>query len=164
MRYLICCLLVLVLFASCSKKQDTVFQDQTVAIYTLSSYKLVTNQCRVDPASAVLSTTPLVDNADIVHYDAINYQYTLKDAAAQKVIALPEGTPLAMTLNKEVIFFFIVMPTGSPNYCAQSVTTSISTGTYMQLDLGFPGGLSFVPDDQRNNARLLNALTLQGKM
>lgn len=163
MRNLIFIVAALLLLVACSKNTAG-NGDQVVAIYPLTSYKLVTNQCRIDPTTAVLSSKPLVNNADIIHYDGINYQYTLADTAAAKIIALPEKTPLAMTLNGEVIFYFFVMPVGSPMYCLQSVTTSISTGTIMQLDLGFPGGLSFVPDDQRNNARLLNALTLQGKM
>lgn len=153
------------LFASCSKKQPAqVLAETKIAVYRLASHQVMANQCRVDPATAVLEATPLIEEGDIIHYDSVACVYTLSDQAAQKIIALQPRTALAFTVNKEAVFYFVAMPPFTNSECRESIVTSMMMGTTMPVRLGYPPYPEPNIPDQRNDKRLMDALKAKGKL
>lgn len=135
-----------------------------VEIYLLSSAALIPGQCAVNPATAVLESTAFIKNDDLLSYDMASYNYTISATAIQKIAALQPRAAFAFTVNKEVIFYGINMPMTLSSSCHNSITMS-ALSSEIWLRLGYPGIIAgTVIDDQRNNARLIDALRGQGKL
>jgi hypothetical protein len=153
---------LLLLLSSCSKDAAT----GRIAIYKLSAYTMVAGKCQVDGATAQIEQLALLDDRDIISYDANNYEYTLTSAAAVKLSALPARTALALTIDQKPVFYFINMPSILSSSCWESITMdAFYSGNKMRLRLGYPGiTVGTVIDDQRNNQRILAILRAQGKL
>lgn len=156
--------LAILLSASCSKRPPQPVVKHDVAVYKLSSYQSLAGQCRVDPSTAVLDVNPLIEEAGIVRYDSAACIYTLTDAAAQKITALPPRTALAFTVDKEVIYYFVYMPLFTNSECRESIVTTMITGPTMPVRLGYPPYPEPNIPDQRNDKRLMDALQAKGKL
>jgi hypothetical protein len=153
---------LLLLLSSCSKEAAT----GRIAIYQLSSYTMVAGKCQVDGATARLNQQPLLDDRDIISYDANNYEYTLTSAAAAKLSALPARVAMAFTIDEEPVFYLVNMPSILSSSCWESITMdAFYSGNKMHLRLGYPGiTVGTYIDDQRNNKRILAILRAQGKL
>lgn len=150
---------------ACTKRtSSSVDADAKVAIYRLTSYQNVNGQCKIDPATAVLEPDVFINEQGIVAYDSAACIYTLTDQAMQKMKALPGGDALAITLNKEVVFFFRNMPFTTSSLCKESVVTSLGLGNGMPLRLGYPSYPEPNIPDPRNDKRLMLVLKAKGKL
>ena len=153
------------MFLSC--KKDNVKAGETVEIYLLKSYQMVTGKCQIDPSLSVLDDKATIQNHDIVAYSNTDYQFTLANIAIERVKAFRDRTPFAVTVGKQVIYYGFFKPGISSSSCFNSITMDLdwATGNKISLKLGFPGQLQGVSiDDQRNNASLIAALKNQGKL
>ena len=147
---------------SCTKDHND--HNWQVEVYLLSSSSLIPGQCAVNPATAVLENTAFIKNDEIVSYDMTEYKFFLSAAASQKMRALQLSAPFAVTVNKEVIYFGIIMPMTMSSTCDHSITVS-PLGDQLWVRLGYPGLMTgIVIDDQRNNSKLIGALRSQGKL
>jgi hypothetical protein len=149
---------------SCKKENQG---GETVEIYQLKTFQTVSGKCQVDPSVSVLQDTPTIKNRDILMYDQGSYEYTLTDTAIQKIRNIYNGTPFAVTVDKQLIYYGIFKPAISSSSCDESITMDIawSANNKIYMRLGYPGttqGISI--DDQRNNAKLLATLKKQGKL
>jgi hypothetical protein len=57
---------------------------------------MLPSRCEVNPATAVLQSTALVANDDIIEYSDDEHTFRLKDKAHQKIQALMDRTPFAV--------------------------------------------------------------------
>lgn len=165
MRPLVYILAFAMLSFSC-KKED-VKSGKTVEIYALKKYQLVPGKCQIDAALSEIDDTPMIRNQDILQYSRTEYQFKLTAAGIEKVKALRDKTPFAVTVDKEVIYFGFYKPGISSSSCDHSITMDVSWGTdtKISVNLGYPGQLSGVTiDDQRNSPNLITALKNQDKL
>jgi len=162
----VCCLLFIsCLLLSCNKENDGA--GKPVEFYLLESFSYVTNQCKVDPSSAVLKATPFINNSDIIAYSKSAYTYQLSAAAINKVKAFEGRVPFAVTVDKQVVYYAFFNEMILSSSCEHSISMDLDLGSSDKifLKLGYPGTLQGVPiDDQRNNSVLLSALSSQGKL
>lgn len=160
-------LFIVFLFIITSCNKDKVKAGNDVELYLLSSFQLVPGKCQVDSASTILQNLPLVGNQDILQYNRGTFEYTLSNAAMEKLKQLIGRTPFAITVDKKVIFFGFYMPSYMSSTCFNSITMnfSFSQSNSMFMNLGYPGELSgtFI-DDQRNNPKLIVTFANQGKL
>ena len=66
MRRILFVLTGAVMFLSC--KKDNVKAGETVEIYLLKSYQMVTGKCQIDPSLSLLEDKANIQNHDIVAY------------------------------------------------------------------------------------------------
>src|SRR5918993_1255147 len=111
----------LILFAC---KKNTA-ERRDVELYPLETFQLVTGKCQVDAGSAILEGAPLLHNEDFLEYRRDDYEFTLTKAAFGKLKALTPRTPVAITVNKKVIYYAIYMPSFMSSTCDQSITMDI---------------------------------------
>ena len=71
----------------------------------------------MDAATAVLQDSAIVLNTDIITYSMSVCRFTLNFEAMQKIEALCDGTPFAVTVDKEVIAYGIFKPIFSSSFC-----------------------------------------------
>lgn len=161
MRVIVSILSFAVIFSSCKKESAT----GKLAVYALTAPAFIPNKCQVDPAVAVLAPSPLIDDRDILEYDRNRCEYTLTENAAQIMNAQPGRTAYAMTLNKEVLFYFVNMPPTMSSTCFESVTSSTDKSlNKLIMQLGYPYGNNPAVDDARNHKELISLMSAQGKL
>ena len=164
MRTLLFILVIVAVFSAC--KKSTV-QGDSVEIYLLKKFQPVPGKCQVDAATAVLQDSAIVLDSDIITYSKSDYRFTLKFAAMQKIEALSDGTPFAVTVDKQVIYYGIFKPNFSSSFCDQSITMAVDwlAGNSIVLSLSYPGPSSVTTiNDRRNNPKLIAMLQHQGKL
>jgi len=125
---------------------------------------LVTGKCQIDSSASVIQDTPFVKNQDILEYSKANYQFALTDISIQKIRKLAEGTPFAVVVDKQVIYYGILKTGISSSSCLYSITMYYTvTENKITMNLGYAGAEINI-DDQRNNPKLLATLRNQGKL
>lgn len=155
-------ILISVMLFAC--KKDATSGGKPVEIYLLKSFQLVTGKCQVNAATVVLEDQPLVLNSDITAYNKSEYEYSLTGAAFDKIKTLTPRTPFAITVNKNVVFYFIFMPSIMSSTCDNSITMDLKyQEKQIYLRLGYPWATGTI-DDQRNNPAILESFKLQGKL
>ena len=96
-----------------------------------------------------------------------DYRFTLKFAAMQKIEVLSDGTPFAVTVDKQLIYHGMFKPNFSSSFCDQSIRMAVDwlAGNSIVLSLGYtsPSSVTTV-NDQRNNSKLIATLQHQGKL
>lgn len=165
MKKLCCLVFTACLLLSCNKENEGA--GKPVEFYLLESFNYVTNQCKVDPSSAVLKSTPFINNTDIIAYSKSAFTYKLSAAAINRVKAFEGRVPFAVTVDKQVVYFAFFNEVILSSSCEHSISMDFDWGSSdkILLKLGYPGLLQGVPiDDQRNNSVLLSALSSQGKL
>lgn len=96
------------LFSACTKERET--PGSTVAIYRVEECHFVPGKCQVDARKSTLQDTPAIGNQEILEYSQKHHQFRLTDLAAQKVKAFQDNAAFAVTVDKEVVYYFIYKP------------------------------------------------------
>jgi hypothetical protein len=154
------------LLHSC-KKANRPANGGEVELYLLQSSQMLPSRCEVNSATAVLQNKPLVTNDDILEYSDDDHTFRFKDKSHEKIKALMDRTPFAVTLNKRVVYYGIFKPSFSSSSCDHSITMDVSWSATdrVSLRLGYPGPMQGVTiTDNRNDPALLLALKEQGKL
>ena len=165
MRQLLFILTLSILFVSC--KKDNANAEESVEIHLLKSYQTVAAKCQVDPSLSVLQDTATIKDQEILAYSKTEYKFKLTDPAIQKIKALNDRTPFAVTVNKQVIYYGFYKPSFSSSSCDQSITMDVAwtSGNEIYLKLGYPGQPQGVTiEDKRNDPILIATLKKQGKL
>jgi hypothetical protein len=165
MRPLLFILILAASFVSC--KKENLNAGETVEIYLLKSYQTVAAKCQIDPSLSVLQDTATIKNQDILAYSKTEYKFKLTDPAIQKIKALNDRTPFAVTVDKQVIYYGFFKPSISSSSCDQSITMDVAwtSGNEIYLRLGYPGQLQGVTiEDKRNDPKLIATLKKQDKL
>ena len=162
MRFLLLILTIVAICLSC--KKDNVQPGENLEIYLFKTYQLVTGKCQVNGTSSILEDTAFVKNSDILSYSKASYQFTLTEKMIQKISLLNEGTPFAIVVDKQVIYYGIIKTLNSSSSCTSSITMNhIVSGNKITMNLGYAGADVNI-DDQRNNPKLIATLKNQGKL
>jgi hypothetical protein len=162
MQRLLFILTITIICLSC--KKDKVPAGEMLEIYLLKSFQVVTGKCQVDAATSTLQDTALVKNQDILEYFRDSHQFTLADSTIQKLKGLNDGTPFAIAIDKQVIYFGILKPSYSSSSCANSITMDyVLPGNKISMNLGY-AGTDVNIDDRRNNPKIIATLKDQGKL
>jgi hypothetical protein len=158
-------LFILTITAIClSCKKDKRQAGEKVEIYLLKSYQVVTGKCQIDASTSVLQDTAIVKNQEILEYFKANYQFAITANPIQKLRALNDGTPFAVAVDKQVIYYGIYKPSYSSSTCANSITMGyVGTNNKITMYLGYAGADINI-DDQRNNSKLIATFKNQGKL
>lgn len=140
-------------------------QDEIVGIYLMKSYELIPGKCLVNDHTIVLQDTPFITNDEILRYSAANYQYTLTKNGDDKFRSLSPRTPLAIIVNKEIVFTGINVPPYVSSTCENSIVMTWIDSRKVRAMLGYTCS-TYNPgiNDKRNNAKLLSAFAAQGKL
>lgn len=163
MRKLILLPFWLVFFTSCIKNAKNITAaDVTVEIYKVASTQYSTTACAIDTGSAVLESTPFVEEKEILSYDKDRHVYKLTDDAANRINVLAQMAPLAVTINKIPVYYFLHVPLYTNSSCSGSIVAHIKQNELF-IDMGYIYVTPTVAD-QRNDERLLMALKAKGKM
>ncbi|HVF81672.1 MAG TPA: hypothetical protein VM884_07050 [Flavisolibacter sp.] len=165
MRNLFFILTIVAICLSCSKNNITT--GEIVEIYLLESYQTITSKCQIDPSLSVLKDKATIKNQDILAYSKTEYRFKLTEAAVQKIKALKDKTPFAVTVDKQVIYYGFFKPSVSSSSCDHSITMDVAwtPGNEIYLRLGYPGQLQGVTiEDKLNDPILIAALRTQGKL
>ncbi|WP_276483909.1 hypothetical protein [Paraflavitalea pollutisoli] len=169
-------LLLTLTFAGCDKDNDEHGDARAgkgkVAFYELESATLLAGKCQVDPDNAKLSSSPIVGNNDIISYSVEDRYWEVSDAAWQRLSKLKDNQPMAITLNNNVVYYFVNKPNYSSSSCDQSITMQLwpkTPGFYTEnrvvMSLGYPGTLAGVTiTDRRNTPTLIHELNAQKKL
>lgn len=162
MHRLLFVLTISAIFFSCKKNQ--VQAGENLEIYLLKSYQRVTGKCQIDARTSILQDTAIVRNQDILEYSKTNYQFTLTNRSIQKLKALNDGTPFAVAIDRQVVYYGILKPSYSSSSCAHSITMDyVGTNNKITMNLGYAGADGKI-DDKRNNSKIIATLKNQGKL
>ena len=161
-------LIILTMAAVClSCKKDNPGAGEKVEIYLLKTFQPISGKCQVDPMASVLQDSPTIKNEDILEYSESEYKFKLTISAYQKVRAFQNGSPFAVTVDQQVIYYgFFILPITSAS-CDNSITMDLgwNSPNAIFVKLGYPSLLPGASiDDQRNNPKLIAALKKQGKL
>jgi hypothetical protein len=156
-------LIVITLTGLACRKADGNHGGNRVEIYQFKSSTVIAGNCNIDSSRADLRNEPLIANDEIVWYDKDEHTWTVDEVAVKKLRELRDNEPLAMTVGKKLIFYLINKPGYSSFACLSQITiTSYGDNQLHMSPPSFSTGSS-IPD-QRNDARLLLALSAQGKL
>lgn len=174
MRKLLPLLAFLLILLSCKKdkQKNNYTGNDKVEFYLLETMTPVTNKCAIDGSRSTLKATPFITNEEIVVYDQKKHEFKFTADTWQKLETLKDWDALAITMNKEVIYFAIFKPGHSSSSCDHSITAAKRlavprnlTEQVLSMSLGYPGNDSFPGiEDKRNDKFLLHALYIQGKL
>jgi hypothetical protein len=165
MKQLLFILTVTAFFTSC--KKDNADAGETVEIYLLKSFQTLADKCQVDPALSVLQDSATIQNQEILAYSKTEHKFKLTGPAIQKIKALFDKTPFAVTVDKQVVYYGFFKPMFSSSSCDQSITMDLAwaSGNEIYLKLGYPAQLPGVTiEDKRNDPTLIATLRKQGKL
>lgn len=165
MQRFISIIIISTVFLSC--KKDKAGVQKKVEFILLKSYHFIPGKCQVDAATAMLETSALVTNDDILWYSKKNYEYGLTANAVKKINALAGRTAFAVAIENKIIFLAVYMPLIMSSTCDHSITMDANTlSNTAKMRLGYPAWSqsSTIINDQRNNPFLLEALSKQGKL
>ena len=157
----------LLVAASLGCNKNNASSGEPVEIYLLKDFQLLANKCQIDPSSSSLQSIPIVANSEILEYSSSKYQFKIKTVALERIKALSDRTPFAVTVNKEIIYYGFFKPFISSSSCEHSITMDVAWGQVNRISmrLGYPGlSIGVTIDDERNNPRVLTALQKQGKL
>ncbi len=158
-------LFVFLLFTGC-KKDEEVAGGERIEIYKLEAYNLVQGKCQVAPNGIALDDNPVIANNDILEYIETTHAFRVTDAAKQRVSALRDGQPFAVTVDKTVIYYGIYKPSLSSSSCDHSITlgNDWSSPNRLRFNLGYPSGGGSGITDQRGDPLIIGTLKKQGKL
>jgi hypothetical protein len=121
-------------------------------------------KCQIDTSASILQDTSIVKNDDILGYYKSTTQFVLSENSLQKIKALADGTPFALTVDKQIVYYGILKPSYSSSSCSGSITMDyVVSGNKVNMNLGYAGSDISI-DDQRNNPKLIATLKSQGKL
>lgn len=169
MKTLLALAAIYVLCMSCAKQ--TAMQgstgSSTIEFYMLKECHWVPGKCQIDAQKSTLQDTPVISNQEILEYSRKDYQFRLTDLAVQKVKTFQDNMVFAVTVDRQVIYYFIYKPVTSSSSCDESITMDVDrpSGHAVNMSLGYPATdqSSDLPD-RRNANVLLSALSSQGKL
>ncbi len=172
MKKLLPLLAFLLIILSCKKdKQKKYSGNDKVEFYLLATGKMVPNKCAIDGAQSTLEATPLITNDDIERYISREHEFILSSEGWKKMEVLKDKVFMAVTVNKQVVYYAIFKPNYSSSSCDHSITVDLRpkilplrTENVVRMNLGYPGDNWPGIDDKRNDAALVDALAGQGKL
>ena len=157
-----------IIFFSCKKDRSNL-EDRSnlgegVEFYLLKNYQVLPGQCNLNTSIAVLQDSPFVYSPDIKVYDKTNYEFTLTPRIIQQIQTFKDGTPYAVTVDKQVIYFAYFKPLYSSSVCLNSIAMDVDWLTQNKIYLRFSSIQGQIINDNRNHPTLLSALANQGKL
>lgn len=162
MKYCLLLISAILFFASC-KKNNT--DGKQVEVYLLKMHQPIAGKCQVDAATAILQDTAVVRNDEIVAYSKKEYTFELTTSAIAKIQGLKDRDAFVVTVDKQVIYYGYYKPFISSSSCPNSITMNnlVIGPNRIEMNLGYAGASPDI-DDQRNNPKLIAALSAQGKL
>lgn len=131
--------------------------------YLLKNAQMVSGKCLVETGE--LEPASLIANDDILSYSSEEHQFRIKNNASARINALKDGTPFAVAVNGQVIYFGIFKPGYSSSSCFDSITMDFAINDRIFMRLGYPGTIQGVTvKDERNHPELMATLEAQGKL
>jgi hypothetical protein len=151
--------LVLLISASCDKSEAA---GKLVEIY---QFKIPRNAgpCKIDSSRAELTDVPLISNSAIRSYNKKDHEFLISNEAGEKINRLMDNEALAITVDKELIYYFVNKPMYSSSICGSHISMNHSFLNKISMYIVNINPAVPVPD-QRNDSRLMNALAAQGKL
>ncbi|MBL0355355.1 MAG: hypothetical protein IPP72_00010 [Chitinophagaceae bacterium] len=141
-----------------------------VEIYLLKTVQFTSGKCQVDAGASAIEALPFITNDDIISYTKNQYEYELSQTAVEKIKSTNinrDGTPMALAVNGQIIYYFIFKPDYSNSPCYHSITMGYSyiQDNKVQMRLGYPVQVQGVAiEDKRNDQVLLTAFEQQNKL
>ena len=119
--------------------------------------------CKIDSSRAELAETPLISNSAIRSYNKNNSEFLISNEAGEKIKKLMDNEPLAVTVDKELIYYFVNKPSYSSSICNAHISMEHFALNKIRMYIMSSNPATPIPD-QRNDSRLINALRAQGKL
>ncbi|HTE24657.1 hypothetical protein [Flavitalea sp.] len=119
--------------------------------------------CKIDRSRAELADTPFITNDAIRSYNKKEFEFLISDEASKKTNSLIDNEALAITVDKEVIYYCVHKPIYSSSTCGDEISMDNSSRNKIRMYILNINPANPVPD-QRNDSRLINALAAQRKL
>jgi hypothetical protein len=155
-------------FSSCQSAQNNGF-----AIYLLANKDLPASElAKVDINQLDIETEPIISIEDIISYDKTNHTIELTQNAftrVQQIFPMPVkvgGIPFVVCVGEERIYTGAFWtPLSSLSYDGVVIMQSFdTTGTVIQIALGYPGQDFFIGKDPRTDHRIMKTLEQEKKL
>ena len=152
--------LLLLFAASCGKSGAGA--GQLVEIYQFKITRTA-GPCKIDTSMAELADMPLISNSAIKSYNKKEFEFLISNEAGEKISRLMDNEAMALTVDKEVIYYFINKPIFSSSICPFHISMNQTSLNKLRMYIVNINPTTTIPD-QRNDSRLINALAAQRKI
>jgi hypothetical protein len=160
--FLISILLSLSLVSGCSPARTDGFGIYLIKNAT-SAYPLSAAPAPIEPESE-----PIIAENDVVSYDRQTHVIEVVPAAYERVqkLAVPvQGRPFAVCLGREIIYTGAFWtPISSMAFNGIVIIKTLTPGTALTIEPGYPTAEFFKQGDPRNNPRIMESLERAGKL
>lgn len=151
-------------------EKDDKNSNGKVELYLLDTYSKIGNSFQIDEATIKTQVSPLINYADFISYDSINYTFELSDEAKNKIKNMKlsvHGVAFAIKANGTLIYSGYFWPSYSSANCDWIVIDPLMTsiGNKIRVNLGYPGLIQEqeIPD-KRNDSRIIKIFESDNKL
>ncbi len=167
-KYILLSLLFLFILVGC--EEDEISSGKEVELYLIETFNTVDNTEKINEASVVLSSEPLIYYDDILSYDQDLFVFKISERAISAIeqMNVPvNGTAFAITVDRNLIYTGYFWPSYSSATCQWIYTDPlmIDFNEGLKIKVGYPSILpgETIPDN-RNDPRMLQVLRRDGKL
>jgi hypothetical protein len=158
-------LLAVLLLAGCKKEHGS-----SVDIYMLKSFATGIDQSYTPPVNtitnAVLESTPLISDADIISYSKDSRTFTLRRDVKNIIQNYGPDKAFAIAVDNQVIYYGAFHPAylSSLRFGLATIDPILISNKELKIDFVNITGLYIHPLDKRNDDQLLHALKITGRL
>lgn len=165
MKHVFFSLLAVLLLAGCKKEHGS-----RVDIYMLKSFTPGTDQSftpRVNTITdAVLESTALIQDADILYYSKDSHTFTLRRDIKSIIQNYGPDKAFAVTVDNQVVYYGAFHPgyLSSLRFGIATIDPILISNNELRIDFINNTGLYVHPLDKRNDDRIINTLRATGRL
>lgn len=158
-------LLPVVLLAACKKEHGS-----RVDIYMLKTFTTGVDQSHSPYintiTNAVLESSPLVADADIVSYSKDSYTFTLRRDMKSIIQNYGPDKAFAVTVDNEVVYYGAFHPAylSSLRFGLATIDPILYNNNQLRIDFINSTGMMVHPLDKRNDDRIINTMKATGRL
>jgi len=158
-----------ILFNSCTVNTES-DENGTVEFYLLESFDTLETSYKIDKATAIIKSEPLIKFSDLLSYNQSNYTFELSGSVVNTLKNMHfslSGTGFAVKVDSNIVYtgyFWTPLSSASCDWITADPLL-LSGNNKMKVSIGYPTPkfAQGVPDD-RNDQRILDIFKASGKL
>jgi hypothetical protein len=135
-------------------------------IYTLRAYQTKPHSQEIISGTEKLTKNPIISYDDIIFYDSTNHYFMIDSLKAKELWKTnwpTQGTPFALTINREVIYSGNFVPGYSSSGSDWYTIDPLNLNGKLRVTLGYPFS-QVKSSDLRNDYRIIDFLKADNKL
>lgn len=172
MRYLLFCVLAIILFAGCRKDNDSATDGTSrIDIYILESFNTTvdtsTNPFTISISNGILADQPLIENKEILFYTKSETTFKISKELHSVIGDYDSDKAFAITVDKEPVYFGKFHPgyLSSLILGVATIDPILSSDNELKIDfITLQGRPDLIKLDKRNDSRIIDALNASGRL